>query len=339
MTPAGLTRRRAAAVLVASTGAGVLATVLTFAVQRRAVEQAHTLAPLAPDLAARAAQIGQILVRDRSQTLTIARTPDGFVLRERRDHPVAMARVQAFLASLSAAGSTILDVDPSQAAAYRLDDSGAGGDAIAVSILSAEGGVMFAAQFGYDPSTAAVYARRAGLDAILAVASAPPAPNQPAMWLDLVPAPVERQAVAAVTVTPLDGPAYRLERTDPQAAFAVAAPFEALAVIAPIGVSATAHAFDGLAPRDVGPASNMATGSLVGRVQVETFAGLVIDVDAAQTADGRFWIAIRAQGRTPDAITAAAAITTRAAPWAYEISDLEARALTAPLASLVRYGR
>lgn len=339
MTIAQASRRKIAALILAVTVGLCLASALALGVQRRAMEQAHMVSPFTAPLAPREAQISRIIIRDRAQTLTIARTQSGFVLRERRDHAVAVDRVRAFLRALDGTGAILLAADPATLAPFNLDDPDIDGAGIALTIAGAKDAVLFSAWLGYRQAGAGVFARRADQAAIFELADAPPAPNQPAVWLDLAPAAIAREAVRSVTVTPIEGPAYRLLRSDVAASFSVAAPHETLPVIAPIGVSATAHAFAGLAPSDVAPAAMVASARTLGQVQIETFAGLILDASVLEGVDGRYWITVRAQGAMAEATRAAVDINTRAAAWAYQITDLEARSLTAPLSSLVRYGR
>jgi hypothetical protein len=333
-------RARRASLLFAASGAASVAAALIVGVDWRLRTQPEGEGVLAPGLAQALSRVGRIVVTSRGGVLTLAPGADGKIWRlaERGGYPVHAAQRQAILTALANARTErVVARDPSRFAALGLGDFAAGGTGVRVAISDDRGASLLDVILG-APSPGAVFALRAGEGAALAVKGAPLGLDQVSRWLDLRPARMARDDVFAVLVSPAAGPVYRLER--PQTGgFAIAAPYDRRPVVAPVGVSATAHALTAITPIDVAARAQAARGALLGRVVVETRAGVRWAVSLAAAGPGEgdpAWMTIDAAPARADAVPAAQAVQDAFGPWAFLINALDAGALLAPLASLVR---
>jgi hypothetical protein len=329
-------RARAALALRMAIAAGVLAA-LVLGVAARSPNAAAIAGPRLAAPHSVLSEAVQIRFETRSSRVTLRKAGQAWRLDERAGYRADPARIESLLAALSNARATRAMTNlVDRHGALGLGAPGQGGEGARLIVEDAQGRALVDLIIG-RAAPEGLYVRRTHsaqtYAATLALATDVTAPLA---WIDLSALPATmRQRVAGVSVQPLAGPDYTLQRERDGQPFAFAAPFEAAVIVAPIGVSATANALFSIVALDVAPA-NRIFAQPVGLVTATLFDGLEVTGVVSGGAESR-WLRLSFNAQRPRATEEANALTAALSGWAFQISDQDAQTLIAPLNTLARF--
>jgi hypothetical protein len=311
--------------------AGIAAVTVAISMQGR--DASRVAGPVLPGFAERAPSATRIVVASKDARYEIQRTEKAWVLKDRGGYPVRREVLAQFTDGLrSLAYVRPMTRDPARHDRLGLGDPAQGGSGVAVQVEDAQGARLADLIVGEEPG-GALYIRKPGDDQTWQVRGRMPALRDPARWLDLAPLEIEVARIAGADVSPSTGPAYAVQRADPQGAFSLAPPNDATPVISPGGVADAALKITDLKPLDVRPAATVA-GPAKARIRTRTFDGLAIESELFEEAGGKRWLKLVARADAPAKQAEAQTINARVAPWAYALNEADYAALAPPLATL-----
>jgi hypothetical protein len=327
-------RKRTAFGYVLLAGALIAIAAVTLGIEFRASRPDAVSGLVLPGLSESIANGQRIVITSTEVTYRVERAARGdssiWVMRDRGDYPVLAGRLNRLTEGLQTLRYTRrMTNDVSKHERLGVGDPREGGRGVLVQIEDARGALLVNLILGVEPS--GLYVRRPDDAQAWAAEGDLPPLRDIASWLDLRPLELEAHTLARVEVMPAEGRAYILGRDGAEEPWRIAAP--ALDPLSQSVVRATAERITALTPRDVQPAPAI-QGPVRARVRASTFDGVVIDAEILE-ADQRLWVKLVARAGAPEQDASALALNSRAAPWAYGLTELEARALAPPLSSLV----
>lgn len=329
--------------LIAAISVGVA--FITLSIQARSLRPPTSVGLVLPELAARIGDAQRVTLTTADGAMTIVRTRDGWVMRDRDDYPVRPEAMEQLAEALTTmALRRRMTTDPENYPRIGVDDPAAGGRGVLVQIENAAGAFLADLYVGEQTAAGDVFVRRANEAQAWAASADLPALQDPATWLDLTPLTLDPAQVARVDIAPAAGRGYALARptapvgepqTQPQP-FGFAPPLSALAPRSVFELTQTAERLAALAPIDV-RAAQAISGEVRARLTALTTTGVAIQAEII-AAEGGSWLKLTAAA-PPDAAEAvlaeAQAINARAQAWAYQLTDAEAAQLAPALETLL----
>jgi len=328
----GLAERRRARSLTLFLIAGALVAVaaITVAIEARSSSSNASAGPVLPGIEETIGDAQRITITSADATYTIARTPQGWAMRDRDDYPVLSSRLAQLTEGLEGLRYVRrMTSDESKHERLGVTDPRADGRGILLQIEGARGALLVNLILGVEPG--GTYVRRPDEAQTWSVEGDLPPLRDVASWLDLRPMSLTPDRLARVEISPPEGRPYILARDSADQPWRIASP--ALAAIAESSVTATAERMTQLQPIDVSTAPAI-QGTPIARVRATTFDGIVIDAELIRSNE-RVWVKLVARATAPEQEQAAVALNTPASDWAYALSDLEVEAFAPPLDRLV----
>jgi hypothetical protein len=289
-----------------------------------------------PDFVAHADKMSLVMVTTSEEAYHLVRNADGWVLAEKGSYPVAPARMAELARTLGEITyAQAMTRDEKKFDRIGLGDPATGGTGALLEVGDG-GGTSFAkVMVGYRDGRS--YVRMPDdLQAWAVKDGVMPPLQRGARWLDMDVAPVASEEIASVDVRPLSGPAYRLA-PDGNGGFALAPPYGKRRVIAALAPTMAAEALTRLSAADVAPALDISIGAPLAEHVTWTKDGIAVVVRCWKAKD-RFWVTIGAatsEAASAEALARAMAINTRAAGWAFALTELDWNGFATPLAALV----
>jgi Domain of unknown function (DUF4340) len=293
---------------------------------------------VAPGFAAKAAAIAQIKVTTAEETYALVRQPQGWVEPERGSYKVASGRIDEFTRAVAAMKfAAPMTRDEKKFDRIGLGDPTHGGTGALVEAADAKGAALFRMIVGYRDGRS--YVREPDDLQVWAVAGeAMPPLQRGARWLDLDIAPVSADAIREVDVQLIGQPIYRLVPKDAAGAqFALAPPYDQRKLAATFAPTLPGQALTHFSPTDVAPVAGLKGAKPVADHVTRTKAGLEVAVRAMKVGD-RGWVTLSARalaGASPEAAAQAAAITARAAGWAFALGANDWSSYATPLDAII----
>lgn len=335
MTTENALRRRGQAVrLLLLAGLFAVIAAVTLAIQSRSISGEAGAGPVIPGLAEIIGDGQRITIASAEASYGIERSRLGedavWVMSDRGDYPVLAARLRQLTEGLeSLTYVRRMTSDPSKHERLGVGDPREGGRGVLVQIEDGRGAYLVNLILGVEPG--GLYVRRPDDNQTWSVRGELPPLRDVASWLDLRPLGIDPDVLARVEITPSEGRGYVLARDNAESPWRIAAP--AVPPLAQSTLVSTAEMLTQLSPVDVQPAPAI-QGAPAARVRALTFDEMAIEAELIES-DGRLWIKAVVLALTPEQEEAALALNDRAAPWAYGLRDLEARALAPPLRDLL----
>lgn len=280
-------------ILLAVTLVAALAALVLVREERRGIPAQGQ--PVLPELKARINEVGEVTVTTATGTLTIARSGDRWVVKQKDDYHAAMDKVRSLVIGL--AELTILEPTTSNPEHYAKlglrDVSAAGSRATQVTLKDADGAALASVLIGNRrPSRAQatrdeVYVRKAGEEQTwLATGRARPE-QDPNGWIEQRILDLDTQRVRQVRITHPDGETVLLRREKPgDADFLLRGVPETTEVRSQFSVNNIPDTIAHLTLDDVqreGDAPLPATGRVAARL--ETFDGLRVVLHMVERDD------------------------------------------------------
>jgi hypothetical protein len=322
-------------------GAALVAALLgasTFLSPKEEQKRAEVGKRVLPEFAANAEKVGLVMVTTSEESYHLVRNANGWVLTEKGSYPVASERIAQLARALSdITFDRPMTRDDKKFDRIGLGDPAKGGTGALLEVSDGSGAIFAKLMIGYRDGRS--YVREPGDLQAWAVAGGDMPPLQRgARWLDLDVVSVTPGQIADVQVRPSQGPSYRLIPADASGQqFILAPPYANRRVVAAYAPTMAAHALSRFSPIDVAPANTIAAGAPAAQYIVRTKPGIAVILQGWRK-DDRGWATVgaaAAENATPQAIAEAQAINTRAAGWAFALSELDWGTLTTPLAALV----
>lgn len=328
-------RRRALAILTGVALVSVAAALIS-------VQPTSTRAPrdevgesVAPDFRERIDELGLIMVTTAHDSYHLVRNPDGWVLTEKGQYPVADERIAELAESISTMTyAEAMTRDDRKFDLLGLGDPLSGGTGALLELGNGRGDVFAKLIVGYKSGES--YIRWPGdLQTWAVEVAAMPPLHRPASWLDLDPVDLDRAEINRVTVRPSVGQPYSLTplaETSDQ--FRLAPPNDDLRVLVPFSLTLVGGALANLNPVDVAPLASLDEPIRSGLHTTELANGVEVELTAWRTAE-RGWVTIEARvrpGASSEAAARAASINHAADGWAYAITEADWEAFASPLA-------
>lgn len=336
MSGAAAARRRRTLIILASVASvSALLGAASFMPPAEELPRAEVGQRVLPAFESKAPLVTLVMVTTEEESYHLVKNPDGWVIPEKGNYPVSNARIQ----ELTQALSNIVYADAMTHDAKKFDRIGLGDPAIggtgALLEVGDGSGTSFAKLLvGYRDGRS--YVRRPDEAQAWSVTNGVLPPLQRAVrWLDLNVAPLKAEDIADVDVRPAQGPAYRLV-PDVAGGFGLAPPYNTRPLVAALAPALTAEALTRFSAVDVAPAQQIAVGRPVAEHITRTKSGVVIVVRSWKQ-DARGWVTISAavaEGAPPEAMDQAMTINTKAAPWAFALTDLDWDGFSTPLAAI-----
>jgi hypothetical protein len=310
----------------------VLALVATTMDARR-LKPPEAVGAVLPGFDKTAGEANLIVIQSKDATYRIARTSAGWALRDKGDYPVRRERLAQFTAGLAGLKYVRpMTRDPAKLDRLGLGDPTKGGEGVLVQVQNAQGAYLANLVLGIEPR--GLYVRDPSKEQSWAVKGELPPLKDAAAWLDLAPIAIDKGRIARVDIAPPAGPGFAVKRDPGVRDFHIERPFDRLLVLSPEGVNAAGESIAVFAPVDVAAAPAI-NGAIRARIIVRTFDGLVIEGEIYEIG-ARHWLKLVARGDNPAALAEAQSINTRAAPWAYGLSDMTYRDFAPPLGMIAR---
>jgi hypothetical protein len=322
-------------------GAALVAAVLgasTFLPPKEEQKRAEVGKHVLPEFSANAGEVGLVMVTTSEESYHLVHNADGWVLSEKGSYPVAAGRIVQLTRALSdITFDRPMTREDKKFDRIGLGDPAAGGAGALLEVSDGSGNTLAKLIVGYRDGRS--YVREPDDLQAWAVAGGEMPPLQRgARWLDLDVVSVSPDQIAEVQVRPGQGLSYRLIPADASGQeFTLAPPYANRRVLAAFAPTLTAQALSRFSPIDVAPANTVAAGMPAAQYIVRTRPGVAIILQGWRK-DDRGWVTVgaaAAENATPQAVAEAQAINTRAAGWAFALSELDWRTLTTPLAALV----
>jgi hypothetical protein len=343
-----LQRRKIVMRMGIAAAAAILVGGLTFVPPPEEQKRAEVGKLVLPQFAANADKVALVMVTTKDEAYHIVRNGDGataqWVLAEKGSYPVEPERVAKLVRALSAIRfEEPMTRDDKKFDRIGLGDPAEGGTGALLEVGDGSGNSFAKLLVGYRDGRS--YVREIGDLQAWAVDGGEMPPLQRATrWLDLDVATVAPEDVSEVTVRAHDGPWYTLLAVDGSGQqFRLAQPHSNRRLVTAFGPTLTAQALSRFSPIDVQPAAKVATGAPWSQYIVETRSGVSVVVQAWKSRDGKsssdkLWVTLSAavsERATTEAAVAASRINTRAAGWAFGLTELDWNTFSTPLAALV----
>ncbi len=332
-----LERRGRAAWFVAFAVIAALAAWVLLAMEAEKRKPPVAAGPVLPNFAASVGEASLIVVTTKDATYRIARTAQGWALRDRGDYPVRRERLAQFTDGM--AGLRYLRPmtrDPEKFERLGVADPSKGGSGVLVQVQNAEGALIANLILGILPR--GLYARDPAKDQTWAVAGELPPLRDPAAWLEIAPLSLDKTRIAKVDLYPPSGPPYSIARENPQTGeFQLEAPYDRWLLTGASALAAAGASFAALQPLDVAPAPAIG-GAPRARHIARTFDGLRLEGEL-YVDRGQRWLKLVARAEDPQnaaAVAEASAINARAAAWAYGLSELAYTDFAPPVETVAR---
>lgn len=333
-------RRRTLTILAGVAGVSALLGALSFLPPERDLPRSEVGRRVLPAYESKTELVSLIMVTTREESYHIVRNGDAnggeWVLAEKGSYPVSPARIQ----DLNLALSNITYAEAMTRDERKFDrigtgDPGTGGTGALLEVGDGAGNNFARLIVGFREGRS--YVRKPDDLQAWAVNGAVLPPLQRATrWLDLDVVTLPAEDIAEVDVRPTQGPAYRLMRgTD--GGFSIAPPHHQRPVLAALGPRMIAEALSRFSPVDVAPAGEVAVGSPIAEHITRTRDGVAIVVRSWRAKEAG-WVTVSAatmEGADEAALTFAADLNARAAPWAFGLNELDWGAYATPLNAIV----
>jgi hypothetical protein len=325
-----MTRR--GALLLSALAAAALGGAVLLAPDRagRPGEEAAAGGLMFPGLAERLADAARIEVRKPDSTLIVERDGDAWVLPDKGGYRVRPERVRELLVGLTEL--SLLEprtADPALLERLGLDDPAKpGSTALLLRVLDRAGAPIAELVVGRRrvrtqgnlPESA--YVRRPAEDQAWLAEGRLPVDADPQLWLDRDIANLPSERVRAVEVRRDGTDMIALSRPEDQqdAPLSVTMPTDFPAPADAVATDEITRAFEYLTFLDVRPAAGM-SGDGLGEARFALTDDLTVTVAPRRDGDA-LWIALRAEGTTPEAVRLAA----RWEGWAYQVGPWKEKA-------------
>jgi hypothetical protein len=322
-------RRGRALTLFLIAGALAVVAAVTVAIDIRSSRPDLASGPVVPNLSQNIGAAQRIIITSADASYRIEKTQRGWAMRDRGDYPVLSSRLAQLTEGLQNLHFVRrMTSDPSKHERLGVGDPRHGGHGVLVQIEDSRGALLVNLILGTQPN--GLYVRRPDDPQTWAARGDLPPLRNVAAWLDLSPLDLSAERIARVEITPAEGRAYILGRDSAEMGWRIVSP--AIATLAQSSVASVAEHISQLQPVDVQPAPAI-QGAPKGHVRITTFDGIQLDGELVES-EGRTWVKLVAHATDPSQENAALAINSRAAAWAYALSDLELAEFVPPLTSL-----
>lgn len=334
-TVAGAMRRRTLIILGIAAGASALLGAASFIPPGEDLPRSEVGQRVLPAFESKAGLVSLVMVTTGEESYHLVKNDDGWVMPEKGNYPVSPARIRELTDALSSMTyARPMTHDEKKFDRIGLGDPTTGGTGALLEIGDGSGTNFARLLAGYRDGRS--YIRRPDETQAWVVGSGVLPPLQRAVrWLDLNVAPLKAEDIAGVDVRPAQGPAYSLTAND-GGGFSLAPPYNTRPLVAALAPSVAAEALARFAPADVARAMDIAIGAPVAEHITRTKSGVFV-VTRSWRKDARGWVTISAattDGATPEAVEQANAINTRAAPWAFGLTELDWGTFSLPLAEI-----
>ncbi|HOY78473.1 MAG TPA: DUF4340 domain-containing protein [Hyphomonadaceae bacterium] len=332
---AGAMRRRTLIILGIAAGASALLGAASFIPPGEDLPRSEVGQRVLPAFESKAGLVSLVTVTTGEEAYRLVKNADGWVMPEKGNYPVDPARIR----ELTDALSTITYARPMTHDEKKFDriglgDPTTGGTGALLEVGDGSGANFAKLLAGYRDGRS--YLRRPDDLQAWVVANGVLPPLQRAVrWLDLNVAPLKADEIAGVDVRPAQGPAFGLA-ANADGSFSLAPPYNTRPLVAALAPNVAAEALTRFAPIDVARATDIAIGAPVAEHITRTKSGVFI-VTRSWKKDDRGWITISAattDAATPQAAEQANAINTRAAPWAFALTELDWGSFSTTLAAI-----
>lgn len=315
--------RTAGQIVIAALCLAVLA-FITVSINARSLQDEPVAGFVAPELESRLDSVRTVRVVSSDDAMTMARTEEGWVMRERGDFPVSGDRLGELVRGLQEMRfERRMTADPAKLDRIGLGDPAEGGRGVLVQLEDENGAFVVDLIVGVETDAGGLYARRAGETQAYAVSGELPALRNRADWLAIAPIPVEPTKIVRVDLTPPTGRAYSLIPlvVGEQTGFSFAPPLRGVAPRSNLELQDLAGRLGQIEAVDVAPAASIQAAP-VARIAVVTTDNIIFDGVIAPGEGELRWLKLSARATvdTPEAQAAAAAINSSAGQWAYGLS-------------------
>ncbi len=245
------------------------------------------LGKLWPDLAARINEAARLAIDHEGRKLVIRREGDVWRIEQKDGYPADDAKVRRFLTSL--VRTEILARKTNRAKDYprlKLDEA----SAAHLVVSDAEGRPLLDAflgkrEFKFRARRFETFLRKAGDPQVYLVTGIEEPKAEPRPWYPDSILSIDFSRIAAITIRHADGETLTISRPEPGADFVLAEMKKDEVFKGYRPLDHIANAFSYVAIEDVRRDDGAAAGKPVGRLRLETFDGLVIDIDAYLAGD------------------------------------------------------
>ncbi|RYD98159.1 MAG: DUF4340 domain-containing protein [Sphingomonadales bacterium] len=332
---AGAMRRRTLIILGVAAGASALLGAASFIPPGEELPRAEVGQRVLPAFESKAGLVSLIMVTTNEEAYHLVKNDDGWVMPEKGNYPVNPARIRELTDALSfITYARPMTHDVKKFDRIGLGDPTTGGTGALIEVGDGSGTNFAKLLAGYRDGRS--YLRRPDdLQAWVVGNGVLPPLQRAVRWLDLDVAPLKADEIAGADIRPAQGPAYSLTATT-DGGFTLAPPYNTRPLVAALAPNFSAEALTRFAPTDVARAMDIAVGAPVAEHITRTKSGVFI-VTRSWKKDERGWITISAattDAATPQAIEQANAINTRAAPWAFALTELDWGSFSTPLAAI-----
>lgn len=332
---AGAMRRRTLIILGVAASASALLGAASFIPPGEELPRAEVGQRVLPAFESKASLVSLIMVTTNEEAYHLVKNDDGWVMPEKGNYPVSPARIRELTDALSfITYARPMTHDEKKFDRIGLGDPTTGGTGALLEVGDGSGTNFAKLLAGYRDGRS--YLRRPDdLQAWVVGNGVLPPLQRAVRWLDLNVAPLRADEIAGADIRPAQGPAYSLT-ANADGGFSLAPPYDTRPLIAALAPSVAAEALTRFAPTDVARAADIAIGAPVAEHITRTKSGVFI-VTRSWKKDERGWITVSAattDAATPQAIEQANAINTRAAPWAFALTELDWGSFSTPLAAI-----
>lgn len=328
-------RRRTLIILAAAAGVSALLGAASFIPPGEELPRSEVGQRVLPAFESKAGLVSQIMVTTGEETYHLVKNDDGWVMPEKGNYPVNPARIRELTDALSfMTYARPMTRDEKKFDRIGLGDPTAGGTGALLEVGDDSGANFVKLLAGYRDGRS--YVRRPDDLQAWVVGNGVLPPLQRAMrWLDLDVAPLKSTDIAGVDIRPTQGPAYSLV-ANADGGFSLAPPYDRRPLVAALAPMVAAEPLTRLSPVDVARAMDVAVGAPVAEHITRTKSGVFI-VARSWKKNDRGWVTISAattDAATPEAVAQAEAINTKAAPWAFALTELDWGGFSTPLAAI-----
>lgn len=332
---AGAMRRRTLIILGVAAGASALLGAASFIPPGEELPRSEVGQRVLPAFESKVSLVSLIMVTTNEEAYHLVKNDDGWVMPEKGNYPVNPARIRELTDALAfMTYARPMTHDEKKFDRIGLGDPTTGGTGALLEVGDGSGTNFAKLLAGYRDGRS--YLRRPDdLQAWVVGNGVLPPLQRAVRWLDLNVAPLKADEIAGADIRPAQGPAYSLT-ANADGGFSLAPPYNTRPLIAALAPNVSAEALTRFAPTDVARAMDIAVGAPVAEHITRTKSGVFI-VTRSWKKDERGWITISAattDAATPQATEQANAINTRAAPWAFALTELDWGSFSTPLAAI-----
>ena len=287
-----------------------------------------------PAFASKVGLASLVMVTTEEESYHLVRNGNEWVLAEKGSYPVTAAKMQELTEALShMVYAAPMTRDERKFDRIGLGDPTAGGTGALLEVGDGQGNSFAKLIVGYRDGRS--YVRQPDdLQAWEIGGAVLPPLQRAAAWLDLDLVKVAPGDIAGADVRPGQGPAYRVVAGP--LGYELAPPYDKSAGVMALGPAMVAEALTRLSPVDVAPAGEIGVGTPVAEHVTRLKSGVVVVVRCWRVKD-RGWVTVSAavgEGAPEAAVAQAAAINTKAAPWAFALTELDWGGFATPLAAI-----